>query len=153
MTAGGQKFWVDSRNERRYNKDVEPRRLPQADTTTYRGGRAPTIRELSAATDGSLLLSSIELIICLIQNPSDRYNPKYLLKRNMYHLPWKISRESCTYASIPLPRDDRQPSFLTSTVVVAGFHRNYYIVWREKCQFPRRNAPGGLDDRRGRTVL
>ena len=33
-----------------------------------------------------------------------------------------ISRRSYTHASIPLKRDARQPSFLTSTAVVAGFH-------------------------------
>ena len=39
-------------------------------------------------------------------------NPEQILKCYMYHLPWVISHPQGLYisASIPHPRDDRQPS-------------------------------------------
>ena len=48
------------------------------------------------ATDGSLLFT-VEFIPRLINNPSNRNNPKNILKSYMYHLRWKISREGYTF--------------------------------------------------------
>ena len=68
----------------------KPRRLPQVDTYIRKWGLAPTLSEPSVAADGSLLLSIKDLIDQIRDMRNNRYNPKQILKRNMYHLPEKI---------------------------------------------------------------
>ena len=61
------------------------------------------------ATDGSLFFFP-KPIGDLAEMPDDRKNPEQVLKCYVYHLLWDISRRSYIPASIPHPRDDRQPS-------------------------------------------
>ena len=91
---------------------VETRRLPLH--RTYMGERI-------ALKDMSRLVSADGSLLFIVQVQYERHDtgnraqsPKdsQQCRSHMYFASLgKISRESCIHASIPLPRDDRQPSF------------------------------------------
>ena len=94
----------------RYNKDVE---TPTVATTINFFGFVNFIIHKSMSrlvgADGSLFFFS-EPVDDLEKMPDDRKDPEQILKCYVYHLLRDISRRSYIPASIPLPRDDRQPS-------------------------------------------
>ena len=91
---------------------VETRRLPLH--RTYMGERI-------ALKDMSRLVSADGSLLFIVQVQYERHDtgnraqsPKHSqqCRSHMYFASLgKISREGCIHASIPLPRDDRQPSF------------------------------------------
>ena len=93
-----------------YNKDVETPTV--ATTINYlRFVNFSIHKSVSrlVLTDGSLFFFP-EPIGDLAEMPDDRKHQEQILKCYVYHLPWEISRGGYIPASIPLPRDVRQPS-------------------------------------------
>ena len=97
---------------------VETRRLPLHITNFLARETNSQAMSRLVLTDGSLLF--------IVQIQHERHNAGNGAKRSkdrqncrshMYIASLgKISRESCIHASIPLPRDDRQPSFEPYTI-------------------------------------
>lgn len=82
--------------------------------------------EPSVPADGSSS-SVLEFVPHLNKNPDNGNNPKNVLKRYMYHLPWKDFPRGYIFAPVPLSRDRGQPSFTAHCLTMAvGFHR--YII-------------------------
>lgn len=59
----------------------------------------------------------------------------------MYHLPWGKFPVRAAHMPPFRSRGMTGNRPLTSTMVVAGFHRNHYIMWSKKCQFLRIKRP------------
>ena len=111
----------------------------------------------SVAADGSLL-SVIELVPHLEQNPGDGHKPKNFLKRDMYHLPLGDfpAQEQYNLPSLPCPwagriSGNRPFNRTPSTKGTVGLHARDYTGTGGKSQFravrlfwinlPRRHAP------------
>ena len=91
---------------------VEARRLPLHMYSVSRETSPQRVSRLLEA-DGSLLfIAQIQHERHNAGNGAKRSKDRQNCRSHMYIASLgKISRESCIHASIPLPRDDRQPSF------------------------------------------
>ena len=120
LSAG--RIHVDNSGVNCYNKSVEPRRLPH---WTFHNDEGLTLKtsEPPVWADGSLFLAVKKLVPNLDQNPDNGDKPEHLARAYTLRLPFRFRG----------PSGNRQ--LFTSTIVVAEFHGDYYILSGSKCQF------------------